>query len=73
VSAIPSRRESLRKRGIHPGASWCEHVSAMLVTPTEMGKCYARCLLCLEIGPERTGSEAARQALQMLGAKGVGA
>lgn len=57
------RRESLEERGINPGASWCEHDFPILVSPTESGSYHARCLVCLEIGPERTSTEAARQAL----------
>jgi len=76
---MPHRRESSKKRGVNPGAYWCEHDKPMLVIPTEPGNYYARCLACLEIGPERVSSESARQALLVLGAnrdsryKGVGA
>jgi hypothetical protein len=60
---IPGERESLTERGINPGASWCEHDYPILVSPTEIGSYYARCVVCLEVGPERTSSETARQAL----------
>ena len=72
-------RESSRERGIHPGSSWCDHKNPMMVNATQKGSYYARCLACLQIGPERPSSMAARQALQVLGAgsesmyKGVGA
>jgi hypothetical protein len=66
-----SRRETLRGRGMKPGASyWCEHDYPMLANPTGTGSYYARCLRCLAIGPERASSEAARQALLMMGARG---
>jgi len=62
-----SRRGSSRERGIKQGASfWCDHDYPMLVTPTEQGY-YARCLVCLAIGPERPSSEEARQALPKMG------
>jgi hypothetical protein len=72
MHAMPPRRESPKRRGINPGAYWCEHNKPMLVTRSERGSYYARCLACLEIGPERTSSEAARQALLLLGASADG-
>jgi hypothetical protein len=61
---LPSRRrESLKERGINPDASWCKHDYPILVSPTETGGYHARCLVCLEVGPEHPTSEAARQAL----------
>jgi hypothetical protein len=75
-----TRREPSRGRGINPRASWCDHKKPpLIVNPTETGSYYARCIGCLQIGPERPTSEAALQALQVLGAssdsmyKGVGA
>jgi len=68
MKVIPSRGESSKKRGMNPGASWCEHDVPMLTTPIETGSYYARCLSCLVIGPEGASSEAARQALRVLGA-----
>ena len=62
------RRGSLRTRGTRQRVSWCDHNYPMLVTPTETGRYYARCLACLTVGPQRPSSEAARQALQVLGA-----
>jgi hypothetical protein len=53
-----------RTQGMTPRASWCDHDYPMLVTPTEIGSYYARCIACLSVGPERSSSEAARQALQ---------
>jgi hypothetical protein len=50
-----------------------------MVNATQTGSYYARCLGCLQVGPERPTSEAALQALQELGEgsdnmyKGVGA
>jgi hypothetical protein len=67
------------RRGINPGASWCKHDNPILVTSTETGTYYARCLVCLKIGPQRPSSEAARQAILVLEAsrdgscKGIGA
>jgi hypothetical protein len=46
----------------------CDHNYPILVTPTETGRYYARCLACLTAGPERPSSEAARNALQIPGA-----
>jgi hypothetical protein len=72
-------RESSRGRGINPGASWCDHKKPIMVNPTQTGSYYARCLGCLQVGPERPSSNAARQALLVLGASrdsrnnGVGA
>ena len=53
-----------RTRVMSPRASWCDHDYPILVTPTEIGSYYARCVACLTVGPERSSSEAARQALQ---------
>ena len=63
-------RESSRERGIHPGSSWCDHKKPMMVNATQTDSYYARCLACCQMGPERPSSEAARQALQVLGAGG---
>jgi hypothetical protein len=64
MDVIPrERRGSLKERGIKPGASWCEHNYPILVSPTETDSYHARCLACLEVGPECTSAEAARQAL----------
>ena len=60
---IPGSRDSLTERGINPGGSWCEHNYPILVSPTGTGGYHARCLVCLEIGPEGTSPEGARQAL----------
>jgi hypothetical protein len=70
---IRSRREYSRGRGIKPDASYwcdyeCDHDYPLLVTPTETGGYYARCLVCLTIGLQRTDSYAARKALVVLGA-----
>jgi hypothetical protein len=65
---IPGGRGSSNKRGIHPGASWCEHDAPVLMNPTETGSYYARCLLCLAIGPECPNSEEARRTLKVVGA-----
>jgi hypothetical protein len=77
---LSTTRESSRGRGINPAASWCDHKKpTIMVNPTETGSYYARCLGCLQIGPERPTSEATLKALQVLGAssdsmyKGVGA
>jgi hypothetical protein len=56
-------RESSRGRGINPGASWCDHNKPIMVNATQTGSYYARCLGCLQVGPERPSSNAARQAL----------
>ena len=63
LSSSRTRRESSRGRGITPGASWCDHDKPMMVNPTQTGSYYARCLGCLQVGPERPSSNAARQAL----------
>ena len=67
VRDAESRRETLRRRGINPRASWCKHDNPILVSSTETGSYYARCLVCLETGPQRLDSEAARQAILVLG------
>lgn len=46
----------------------CEHISPILVVDVEGGK-QAQCLKCLERGPVRVNSEAARKALLVLGAR----
>ena len=40
----------------------CTHAYPILVTETDKGH-YARCLGCLQVGPKRPTSEAARRAL----------
>jgi hypothetical protein len=68
-------RKTWRGRGINPRASsyWCEHDNPIMVNATETGSYYARCLVCLAIGPVCAGpEEAARQALVLLGARGDG-
>lgn len=44
-----------------------EHDQPLLMNATDTGSYYARCLACLAIGPERASSEAARQALLVIG------
>jgi hypothetical protein len=79
LSSSRTRRESSRGRGINPGASWYDHDKPIMVNATQTGSYYARCLACLQVGPERPSSNAARQALLVLGASrdsrynGVGA
>jgi hypothetical protein len=43
-----------------------DHRGSLTVVFTELG-CHARCLSCGAVGPARPSSEAARQALQVLG------
>ena len=44
------------------GGQECTHAYPILVTETDKGH-YARCLACLQVGPQRPTSEAARRAL----------
>ena len=59
--------KSFEKTG--PGARTrrCDHRLLAMVF-TELG-CHARCRICGTIGPEQPSSEAARQALLILGAR----
>ena len=56
-----------RGQGKKLGAFGCDHDYPVLVTNTESGRYYARCLACLAIGPECRSSKAARRALRALG------
>jgi hypothetical protein len=49
--------------------SRCDHSYPALVRTTETGSHYARCLGCLTVGPERSSSVAACEALKDLGAR----
>ena len=72
MHVLPIGRGSSKKRGTGPGASsWCEHEDPILVSPTETGSYYARCLLCLAIGPKRSSSEEARRTLRLWGQAGA--
>jgi hypothetical protein len=46
----------------------CEHLyPTSVINVVDTGSYYARCLACLEVGPERPSPEAARGALVVLG------
>ena len=61
------RKPSDKGRGVRPGDQRCTHDDPVLVIDTETGY-YVRCLRCLTAGPERPSANAARSALQVLGA-----
>ena len=57
--------------GVRYEAPWCTHEYPMLVSDTEAGCCYARCLRCLSTGPECPNEKDARRALLVLGVRNV--
>ncbi len=60
---------SNRSQGTPSDASRCEHDALVLAINPDTRSCYARCLRCLLVGPERRSGKAARLALQVLGAR----
>ena len=67
---MPYRGEtSIGSQGTLSDASRCEHNDLVLAINPDTRSCYARCLRCLFVGPERRSGKAARLALRVLGAR----